>query len=156
MVASNQWTVIRLLFVYGTLRQDVGNSAHKLLAENGSFFDYGYVHGRLLDLGRYPGMVLSESSTDIVFGELWSLHSINKALYLLDQYEDVYPQSSVKKSMYRRGQHWVSSYRHQLVCAWLYTLAAEDINARPISGGDYLTYLHSNSNRFGVTDSFKC
>ena len=155
MVASNQGAVIRLLFVYGTLRQDVGNSAHKLLAENASFFDYGYVRGRLLDLGRYPGMVLSESSEDVVFGELWSLHSINKALYLLDQYEDVYPKISLKKSTYHRVQHWVSSYRHQLVCAWLYTLAAEDVNAKPISGGDYLTYLHPNTSRFGVNNSFK-
>jgi gamma-glutamylcyclotransferase (GGCT)/AIG2-like uncharacterized protein YtfP len=56
------------VFVYGTLMR--GYALHLLLARASKFLGEGRVHGRLLDLGRYPGLVDGAGS---VHGEIYRL-----------------------------------------------------------------------------------
>ena len=58
-----------LLFVYGTLRRDVGAPAYRLLARHGTLFDRGHVPGRLFDVGRYPALRLGAGPDERVAGE---------------------------------------------------------------------------------------
>src|SRR4051812_45548450 len=63
------------LFVYGTLMRGFDNPMTKLLARNAEFCGPARCQGRLYLVTWYPGMVLSDDPGDVVFGELFSLHS---------------------------------------------------------------------------------
>ena len=49
---------MEFLFVYGTLR-DPQNQVAQFLKSNADFYAEGYFHGKLFDLGDYPGAIES-------------------------------------------------------------------------------------------------
>jgi gamma-glutamylcyclotransferase (GGCT)/AIG2-like uncharacterized protein YtfP len=75
------------LFVYGTLMRGFDNQMTKLLSRNAEFCGPARSQGRLYLVTYYPGMVLSDDAADMVFGELFSLHTPEASLLLLDDYE---------------------------------------------------------------------
>ncbi len=79
------------LFVYGTLRKDIFNSARVLLAQHSAFVGEAKFRGRLYDLGGYPDAVPSGEPSDIVKGELHHLHENDRVFRDLDQYEGCGP-----------------------------------------------------------------
>jgi len=78
------------LFVYGTLMRRFGHPMHAALARAAEFVGEASVQGRLHDLGRYPGLVLSGQPGDTVFGELYRLNDA-AVLGVLDDYEGCGP-----------------------------------------------------------------
>jgi len=76
----------RYLFVYGTLMSGARHPMHDVLTRAAQRVGDGFVHGRLYDLGRYPGLVLSASADDKVFGEVYRLRD-DGVLRVLDDYE---------------------------------------------------------------------
>ncbi len=133
-----------LLFVYGTLRRDVGAPAYALFAEHARYLDEGYVSGRMYDLGEYPGVVLSNQPGDRVFGEIYTLGTPEPTLALLDRYEGVAGTRGDQPPQYERLEVPVSSQSHGPATAWIYVyLLAIDDHAR-IPTGDYLHFLRSN------------
>ena len=69
------------VFLYGTLMR--GERAHRLLHGRAEFVGDGSVAGRLVSLGRYPGLVAGRGR---VRGEVWRL-SAPEVLRTLDEYE---------------------------------------------------------------------
>jgi gamma-glutamylcyclotransferase (GGCT)/AIG2-like uncharacterized protein YtfP len=75
------------LFVYGTLMRGVDHPMAQLLSRSADFIGEARCRGRLYLVKHYPGLVLSDDSTDVVFGELYRLHQPRELLREFDMYE---------------------------------------------------------------------
>lgn len=133
-----------LLFVYGTLlraaRGPMGEPQRGQLARDADFVGGANVHGRLYDLGAYPGLYVSDGSHDPelpVRGEVWRLRDLEKTFVWLDRYEGIGP--GIAASEYARVviTAKVGSEPSQQA-VWAYVMPTEPLNARLISHGDWL------------------
>jgi len=75
------------LFVYGTLMRGFDHPMAKLLSKSADFIGEAKCRGRLYRVKHYPGLVLSNDASDIVFGELYRLHAPEQLLREFDMYE---------------------------------------------------------------------
>jgi len=76
-----------LLFVYGTLMRGFNHPMARLLSANADFLGEASCRGRLYRVKHYPGLVLSDDPSDIVFGELYRLCARDGLLAEFDMYE---------------------------------------------------------------------
>jgi len=76
-----------LLFVYGTLMRGYAHPMARLLSANADFIGEASCCGRLYRVKHYPGLVLSNDATDVVFGELYRLRAVDDLLREFDMYE---------------------------------------------------------------------
>ena len=76
-----------LLFVYGTLMRGFDHPMAQLLSRSADFLSGGRCRGRLYLVKHYPGLVLSDDPTDVVFGELYRLRAPRELLREFDMYE---------------------------------------------------------------------
>ena len=76
-----------LLFVYGTLMRGYAHPMARLLSANADFLSEASCRGRLYQVKHYPGLVLSDDSADVVFGELYRLRAVEDLLREFDMYE---------------------------------------------------------------------
>jgi gamma-glutamylcyclotransferase (GGCT)/AIG2-like uncharacterized protein YtfP len=76
-----------LLFVYGTLMRSFDHPMAQLLSRSADFVGEARCQGRLYLVKHYPGLVLSEDPTEIVFGELYRLRHPAELLREFDMYE---------------------------------------------------------------------
>jgi gamma-glutamylcyclotransferase (GGCT)/AIG2-like uncharacterized protein YtfP len=121
------------LFVYGTLRSDVGHPMAEFLARRARFVGPAKMPGRLYDLGPYPGMREPESPEDCVHGELYELLESTATLAALDRYESlgVEPPPFVRQ----RGRATLDS--GEAVQTWVYMYKGLMEAARHIVSGHY-------------------
>ncbi len=89
------------LFVYGTLMRGFDHPMAKLLARSAEFIGEARCRGRLYLVKRYPGLVLSDDTEDIVFGEVYRMQMPDQLLATLDQYEGCGP-GAVPPTLYTR------------------------------------------------------
>jgi gamma-glutamylcyclotransferase (GGCT)/AIG2-like uncharacterized protein YtfP len=75
------------LFVYGTLMRDFDHPMAQLLSRSADFIGEARCQGRLYLIKHYPGMVLSDATDDLVFGELYRLTQPDALLREFDMYE---------------------------------------------------------------------
>ena len=76
-----------LLFVYGTLMRGFDHPMAQLLSRSADFIGEAQCGGRLYMVKHYPGLVLSDDPTELVFGELYRLRQPNALLREFDMYE---------------------------------------------------------------------
>jgi gamma-glutamylcyclotransferase (GGCT)/AIG2-like uncharacterized protein YtfP len=76
-----------LLFVYGTLMRGFDHPMAQLLWRSAEFIGEARCQGRLYRVRHYPGLVLSDQTTDVVFGELYRLRAPDELLREFDMYE---------------------------------------------------------------------
>jgi gamma-glutamylcyclotransferase (GGCT)/AIG2-like uncharacterized protein YtfP len=76
-----------LLFVYGTLMRGYSHPMARLLSANADFLGEASCHGRLYKVKHYPGLVLSDDPSEVVFGELYRLRAVDDLLREFDMYE---------------------------------------------------------------------
>ena len=76
-----------LLFVYGTLMRGFDHPMAKLLSRSADFIGEARCRGRLYLVKHYPGLVLSDDASDVVFGELYRLSQPKELLREFDMYE---------------------------------------------------------------------
>ncbi|HEY1125804.1 MAG TPA: gamma-glutamylcyclotransferase family protein [Sphingobium sp.] len=88
------------LFVYGHLRRGQVGYERLGLAQSTQWLGEGQIHGRLYDLGDYPGLMLG--GENIVHGELIAFDD-SRLWALLDQYEDCDP-GNPEASEYQRTE----------------------------------------------------
>jgi gamma-glutamylcyclotransferase (GGCT)/AIG2-like uncharacterized protein YtfP len=123
------------LFVYGTLLR--GFPLHKYLRKGGvRYLGKAKIHGRLYDLGQFPGALPSESPAEEIEGELYELSDPTEQLKELDEVEEFYP-NRLRKSLFVRELAHVRLPTGQSVRAWVYFLSRKPPNARFIESGDY-------------------
>ena len=111
-----------LLFAYGTLMRGYG--LHRVLAGGATFLGMGTAPGRLLDLGRYPGVVAGRGR---VSGEVYRLHD-PQVLPAVDRAEGV---------QFVRGRTLVTLADGGRAPAWMYRYRGPRERAVPIPDGDY-------------------
>jgi gamma-glutamylcyclotransferase (GGCT)/AIG2-like uncharacterized protein YtfP len=76
-----------LLFVYGTLMRGFDHPMAQLLSRSAGFIGEARCRGRLYLVKHYPGLVLSDDPTEVVFGELYRLRQPRELLAEFDMYE---------------------------------------------------------------------
>jgi len=75
------------LFVYGTLMRGFDHPMAQLLSRSAEFIGEARCQGRLYRVKHYPGLVLSNEPSDVVFGELYRLRAPQELLREFDMYE---------------------------------------------------------------------
>jgi gamma-glutamylcyclotransferase (GGCT)/AIG2-like uncharacterized protein YtfP len=75
------------LFVYGTLMRGFDHPMAQLLSRSADFIGEARCRGRLYLVKHYPGLVLSDTADDVVFGELYRLTQPEALLREFDMYE---------------------------------------------------------------------
>lgn len=111
-----------LLFAYGTLMR--GYDLHAVLARGATAAGTATARGRLLDLGRYPGLI---EGAGRVHGEIYRLDD-PELLPALDREEGY---------NFERRRAVVTLAGGRRVRAWLYRYRGPRQRAIPIPDGDY-------------------
>ena len=75
------------LFVYGTLMRGFDHPMATLLSRSADYLGMATCRGRLYLIKHYPGLLLSDDPSDIVFGELYRLRDRDALLGEFDMYE---------------------------------------------------------------------
>jgi len=129
------------LFVYGTLRKDVGNAMSQVLVRHTRFVGDATFQGKLFDLGNYPGAIPSDNAQDLVHGEAYALEPLiqNQVLARLDEYEGCSVRSETL-SEFRREHVMITLDNGRSVFSWIY-LYNSTKTGTPIPSGDYSRYL---------------
>ena len=101
------------LFVYGTLRRASAHEFARLLRARATYLGQARMPGRLYQLTRYPGAVLSDRPEEWVRGEVFQLDG-RDVLAALDDYEGADFQrvvTSIHLEDGRQIEAWVYVYR---------------------------------------------
>jgi gamma-glutamylcyclotransferase (GGCT)/AIG2-like uncharacterized protein YtfP len=129
--------MVQHLFVYGTLMRAMKHPMHAQLARHAEFDGEAFMHGRLYDLGRYPGAVASSSAADKVIGELYRLSDPDALFLALDAYEHCGPDDP-QPTKYVRRKEMVYRANGEPVKAWIYLYNRPVNNLSRIECGRYL------------------
>ena len=123
------------LFVYGTLKNEFAPPEIAGTVKRLKFVGDGFVHGKLYDLGEYPGAVLG--TRDKIFGSIYELPDDENILRELDNYEGFNPQKS-KESLYLRRKIKVYT-NNKTLTSWIYEYNQDLTNKPRIKSGNYST-----------------
>lgn len=123
------------IFVYGTLRRDLADGMHRLLAGRCEFLSYGFMQGRLYEVNGYPGAVESENEEERVFGEIYRVTD-SGLLSMLDEYEEC-SDSFTEPREYVRKKVPVAVAGGRVVSAWVYVYNHETGGLGRIESGDF-------------------
>jgi gamma-glutamylcyclotransferase (GGCT)/AIG2-like uncharacterized protein YtfP len=120
------------LFIYGTLMPGLRLQAEM---QGARFVGAAQVSGRLVDVGRYPGLLAGEG---LVTGEVYEVDDAHLAL--LDGVEGVVPGDRAASQYWREVVAVVSgALQGQQVQTYLYTRPTD--GCTPIPHGDYRRYI---------------
>ncbi len=134
----------RYLFVYGTLREDVGNEMYHVLAKHAVLVGAATVRGELYNLGEYPGLVPRQHTADQIKGELYEIgtDALEHTLSVLDDYEGVGPEDPLPHE-YRRELVHVTLDNGRQLDAWAYVLNRSIEGLGRIRSGDFAEWRGS-------------
>ena len=132
------------LFVYGTLRSEFAIPMYQFLVRHADFFDYGYLQGRLYEIDGYPGLVLSEDTDELVYGEVYLLKNSKKIFKVIDNYEGLNLRWP-KPHEYKRKYVEISLTKRKKIMAWSYIYNLPVIDLYRIESGDYASYISSKN-----------
>jgi gamma-glutamylcyclotransferase (GGCT)/AIG2-like uncharacterized protein YtfP len=121
---------MEFLFVYGTLL-DPENPAGQFLHLHAEYYADGYFHGKLFDLGEYPGVVVSNNPEDKVYGSVFALEKPETVLRMLDEYEETGDRFPEPNEFIRIKIEIVTGKKEKLLC-WIYLYNGSTENLLPI------------------------
>jgi gamma-glutamylcyclotransferase (GGCT)/AIG2-like uncharacterized protein YtfP len=127
----------QFLFTYGTLSTGQAPSSVVSLMKSLKRHGKGYIRGRLYDLGDFPGVVLSESPRNKVFGDIFELPTDGSILKQIDRYEEFSPRKP-KSSLFVRKRVPVKLDNGEQIECWTYVYNGQVPRTRRISSGNYL------------------
>jgi gamma-glutamylcyclotransferase (GGCT)/AIG2-like uncharacterized protein YtfP len=117
------------LFIYGSLMR--GFDLHHYMT-GATFIGEGRVRGKLVSLGRYPGLV---AGSQYVRGELYELDDPAQ-LEALDDLEEYYPERA-EDSEYVRAEREVLLDDGRTRRAWMYIYNRDATGYPAIASGDW-------------------
>ncbi|WP_029584238.1 gamma-glutamylcyclotransferase [Bradyrhizobium sp. URHD0069] len=126
-----------LLFVYGTLMRGFDHPMAQLLSRSAEFIGEAHCRGRLYLVKHYPGMVLSDDPSDVVFGELYRLRSPKELLREFDMYEAC-GEGFVEPTEYVRKMLSVTQDESAVTEAWTYVYNWPVTRLPPIASGRFM------------------
>lgn len=143
---------MQYLFVYGTLRMGAVSPMRHELMQNTRFHADASVQGRLYDVAGYPGLILSQQTTERVYGEVFHIDDPDSLLRRLDEYEECSDRFAHPHE-YLRTQLTVCLTGGDRLVAWGYVYNHPVSLLQHIAGGDYIAYMtgargyHSGADR---------
>jgi gamma-glutamylcyclotransferase (GGCT)/AIG2-like uncharacterized protein YtfP len=136
-------TDAQVLFVYGSLLQELLSPTHRQLLQATTFLGRGCFPGRLYELGNYPGAILDESSPVMVRGQLLLLPD-DEILKALDSYEGCSVVDPLPHE-YSRTRITILLDNHDSLLAWTYLYILPTEKLIEIPGGDYLLWRRNKT-----------
>lgn len=130
------------LFIYGTLLKDINSKMSLYLNKNADFYSKGYFHGKLYNIEKYPGAIVSDDYKDKVYGNIFKLKNID-IFKILDEYEGIGDNFS-HPNEYVRNKIKVHSNNEEIE-SWIYLYNKPIDYFSIIESGDYLSFLRSSS-----------
>ena len=127
----------KYLFVYGTLQQASDNDMSRFLSKNSELVGKGHILGILYRISWFPGVVLSDSSSNKVFGTVFKLQNIDNVFSVLDDYEG-FDEDNLKESLFTRVQTSVFLENGDSLISWVYLYNQNIENSQQIISGDFL------------------
>jgi gamma-glutamylcyclotransferase (GGCT)/AIG2-like uncharacterized protein YtfP len=124
------------LFVYGTLMRGFDHPMAKLLSRSAEFVGEARCQGRLYLVKHYPGLVLSDDASDVVFGEVFRLRTPDTSFATLDEYEGCGP--GVASPQYIRQVLPVTREDGAVSEAWTYVYNRPVAALKRIMSGRFL------------------
>jgi len=122
----------QLLFIYGTLMPGLRLEAEM---QGARFIGAAQVPGRLVDVGRYPGLL---SGAGLVTGEVYQIDDAHLAR--LDTVEDMVPGDRAASQYWREEVTVLSgALQGQRVQTYVYNRPVD--GCTPIPHGDYRRYI---------------
>jgi gamma-glutamylcyclotransferase (GGCT)/AIG2-like uncharacterized protein YtfP len=128
---------VRHLFVYGTLRRGTGVAQAHWLETVAVHKGGATLAGRLLDLGRYPGLLPATNGDEKVQGELYELPEDGVVLEQLDRYEGCHAEDP-EPHEYCRIVCTATDEDGVRVWCWTYLYQGPAEQAKIIPGGNWL------------------
>ena len=127
---------VRHLFVYGTLRSDVGHAMHSVLTADAALVGRATVAGELYWLREFAALVARDGATTTVTGEVYEIRAdaVERLLTTLDQYEGI---SDPAHDEYRRDIVTATVSGGRTLRAWAYVLNRSAGGLQRIASGDY-------------------
>lgn len=126
------------LFVYGTLRHGESRASHLEAHhpfESGKGVVHGSVAGRLVDLGDYPGLLISSDRTQRAFGEVYTFADLDTVFADLDAVEDFHGYDDLSGEYVRTIVRVDLDGRERV--AWTYLYRGDDTGKRVLATGDW-------------------
>jgi len=128
--------MVSYIFVYGTLLGEFAPPEIAVVITKLELIGAGFVHGRLYDLGDYPGAILDASSETKIFGRVYRLPSDSDILNALDDYEEFHPHKS-SQSLFIRKQTEAFLTSGEKIRCWVYEYNRNISFVSLIESGDY-------------------
>ncbi len=126
------------LFVYGTLKKEFAPPEIAGAVRELRYVGDGYMHGRLYDLGSFPGVIVKRGIRNKVFGRIYELpDNAESVLPQLDDYEEFYPGKKRKSLFVRRRVNIHRTGHNQTLRSWAYVYNRAVTASPLIAGGDY-------------------
>ena len=123
------------LFVYGTLKRRSRHPMARKLENAARHVGTGRIHGRLYDLGQFPGLKESCLPEETVHGDLYDLGSDAEPLLReLDAYENA---ESPPPRPFERTVTSVSHDDGSTIAAWVYWYRGDVCEAHRIASGSF-------------------
>lgn len=107
---------------------------HQPIARYATLLGEGQLQGKLFRIDWYPGVVDSDSSLDLVTGEVYQMNKPDKLLPLLDEFE-LYDSENPDSSEYLRVVRPVKLVSGEYILCQLYLFNAPLENAEQIPSG---------------------
>ncbi len=126
----------KYLFVYGTLLPAEAGADMVSVVQQLRRIGPAYVHGKLYDLGEYPGAILDMDADTKIAGEVFELPADPAVLTALDSYEG-YDPTEPKESLFVRMKVPVRLRDGRKINSWVYTYNRNPGRAPLIADGDY-------------------
>ena len=117
------------LFVYGTLTPDRAPGEIADAVNTLTPLGPGTIRGRLYDFGDYPGVILDDSSSELVKGQVFGLPPDPDVLARLDEYEEYRP-GDPERSLFDRRRTQVTLPNGSRRLCWVYVYN-QGITRRP-------------------------
>lgn len=134
----------KYLFSYGTLLPEHAPAEIAPVVRRLRAVGRGKVHGRLYDLGEYPGAVLTKSGP-VIIGQIFELPDGPEVIEKLDQYEGFDP-AHPQGSLFVRKRSLVTVGNGKRMWCWVYVYNRPPGSAPALSGGDF-SKLRSQKSR---------
>lgn len=128
------------IFVYGSLLSKLGNPMHQPLEKYAELIGWGTVQGKLINIGDYPGLIVSGDSDDQVKGEVYRVCDPESLFSKLDRYEGCSEQFP-EPHQYVRKQVSVNLLKNGKAKSWAYLYNLDTSGLEVIPSGFYLDHI---------------
>jgi gamma-glutamylcyclotransferase (GGCT)/AIG2-like uncharacterized protein YtfP len=112
-----------------------GNLFGRYLKQHGSYLSEGKIKGQLYDIGDYPGLVLTASLKEYVYGSIYQLNNVKETLKIIDDYEGCGPDQHQPNLFVRVREAIVT--RDSVTIAWIYIYNLPVYSLRKMPSGKY-------------------